>query len=99
MRLAVYLDGTINDDSDVDNGWSVEVAFPWESLKWLADGRSLPGREGDVWRMDLSRFQWLTTGGDRLCPGWAFNTHGVYDSHIPERFTYIHLSEKEVGAQ
>ena len=48
--------------------------------------------------MDLSRFQWFTgAGGSRVCPGWAFNTHGVYDSHIPERFTYIHLSETEVG--
>ena len=40
-----------------------------------------------------------SAGGGRLCPGWAFNTHGVYDSHIPERFTYIHLSETEVGKQ
>jgi len=100
MRHAVHRNGTINDDSDVDAGWTVEVAFPWQSLKWLADGRCLPGREGDVWRMDLSRFQWFTgAGGSRVCPGWAFNTHGVYDSHIPDRFTYIHLSETEVGVQ
>ncbi|MBT7858823.1 MAG: hypothetical protein HN712_00875 [Gemmatimonadetes bacterium] len=47
--------------------------------------------------MDLSRFQWIEEAGQRTCPGWAFNSHGVYDSHIPEKFTYIHLSEEEVG--
>jgi hypothetical protein len=25
---------------------------------------------------------------------WAFNKHGVYDSHIPECFTFVHFSTK-----
>jgi hypothetical protein len=98
LQWAVQLDGTLNDDSDVDRGWTVEIAFPWKSLAPLADGRSLPAKEGDTWRMDISRFQWLDEGGRRTCPGWAWNTHGVYDSHIPERFTYIHFSEEVVDA-
>jgi hypothetical protein len=49
--------------------------------------------------MDLSRFQWFEDAGRRTCPGWAWNCHGVYDSHIPERFTYIHLSEEPVSSQ
>jgi len=97
LRWAVDLQGTLNDDHDVDVGWSAEIAFPWAGLTHLADGRSLPPRQDDVWRMDLSRFQWMEEAGRRICPGWAFNSHGVYDSHIPEKFTYIHMSEQEVS--
>ena len=99
LKWAVHLDGTINDDRDVDKGWTAEIAFPWKGLKWLAEGRSLPGKEGDIWRMDLSRFEHIRTGGGTLCPGWALNAHGFYDSHIPHRFSYIHLSETEAGKQ
>ncbi len=57
LKTAVHVGGTINDNTDRDRGWSVELAFPWSSLRWLAtDGRSLPPEDGDVWRMDFSRF-------------------------------------------
>ncbi len=97
LKWAVHVDGTINDPTDRDRGWTAEIAFPWQGLKHLADGRSLPAREGDVWRMDFSRFQWIDEGGFRTCPGWAWNSHGIYDSHIPDRFSVIHFSEKAVG--
>ena len=97
MKWAVHVDGTINDPTDRDRGWTAEIAFPWQSLKHLADGRSLPAREGNIWRMDFSRFQWIDEGGFRTCPGWAWNSHGIYDSHIPDRFSVIHFSEKAVS--
>ena len=97
LKWAVHVDGTINDPTDRDRGWTAEIAFPWQGLKHLADGRSLPAREGDIWRMDFSRFQWIDEGGFRTCPGWAWNSHGIYDSHIPDRFSVIHFSEKAVG--
>lgn len=98
LKWAVHVDGTINDPTDRDRGWTAEIAFPWQGLKHFADGRSLPAREGDIWRMDFSRFQWIDEGGYRTCPGWAWNSHGIYDSHIPDRFSVIHFSEKVVGA-
>ena len=68
-------------------------------MRWMADGRSLPPREGDVWRVDISRFERLSYN-DITAPqsaGWVWNRHGVYDSHIPECFTYIHFSETDVS--
>jgi hypothetical protein len=99
LRWAVHVDGTLNDDSDIDRGWTAENAFPWRGLQRLSDGRPLPAGEGDVWRMDVSRFEWIEEGGRRPCPGWAWSSHGAYDSHIPDRFTYIHFSEQVVGSQ
>jgi hypothetical protein len=97
LKWAVQVDGTLNDDSDIDRGWTAEIAFPWQGLKHLAGGRSLPAREGDVWRMDFSRFEWIQEAGTRTCPGWAWNSHGFYDSHIPDRFTFVHFSEAAVS--
>jgi len=99
LRWAVQVDGTLNDDSDLDRGWTAEIAFPWQGLRHLTDGRSLPPRNGDTWRLDVSRFEWLEQGGRRVCPGWAWSSHGAYDSHIPDRFTYIHLSDQVVGTK
>ena len=99
LKWAVHVDGTINDPSDTDRGWTAEIAFPWQGLKHLADGRSLPPREGDAWRMDFSRFQWIEEAGLKTCPGWASTSHGIYDSHIPDRFSVIHFTEKVVGGE
>ncbi|MDI6844638.1 MAG: carbohydrate-binding family 9-like protein [Candidatus Saccharicenans sp.] len=96
LRWAVRVDGTINDSSDIDRGWTVELAFPWNGMEVLAQGRPLPPRHGDVWLMSFSRFEWLEVNGRRLdhSPGWALNAHGVYDSHIPECFSRVIFSEK-----
>jgi hypothetical protein len=96
LRAAVRVQGTLNDPADVDEGWTAEIAFPWSGLKHLAGSRPVPPRAGDVWRMDFSRFELLENCGVTVepHPGWALNRHGVYDSHIPECFSFVHFSEK-----
>ena len=81
---------------DVDKGWTVELAFPWKGMEMLADGRPLPPKDSNTWRMDFSRFQAFDLKGNLVQPsaGWAFNKHGIYDSHIPECFTFVHFSTK-----
>jgi hypothetical protein len=98
MRSAVQVDGSLNDNTDIDNGWTVELAFPWKGMELLADGRSIPPQDGDTWRMNFSRFDAFDLKGNPVQPstGWAFNKHGVYDSHIPECFTFVHFSTKAV---
>jgi hypothetical protein len=95
LTAAVKVHGTVNDPSNVDKGWTAEMAFPWQGMKVLAADRPLPPQDGDVWRMDFSRFELLEYCGVRAepHPGWALNRHGVYDSHIPESFSFVHFSE------
>jgi hypothetical protein len=100
LKTAVHVDGTINDDTDRDRGWTVELAFPWTGMKALAlgDGRSLPPRDGDVWRMDFSRFNQYREAPPAEDPGgWAWSPHGVWDSHVPELFPFIHFSTRPVS--
>jgi hypothetical protein len=98
MAAAVHVDGTLNDDRDIDRGWTVEAIFPWAGMDILAQGRTCPPLPGDVWRMDFSRFEALTSCGRRVQPdpGWALNKHGAYDSHRPECFSFIHFSGVDV---
>src|SRR6267378_5593111 len=95
LRHAVHVDGTLNKRDDVDRGWTVEVALPWKGLELLADGRSLPPKDGDVWRIDCSRFEKIGRNREVLdpCAGWTWNRHGYYDSHIPEVFPYVTFSD------
>jgi hypothetical protein len=100
LRAAVHVDGTVNDNSDRDRGWSVEIAIPWTGLAALArpDGRSLPPHDGDVWRMDFSRFNRYKEAPPADDPGgWAWSPHGVWDSHVPEVFPRIRFSTRRVG--
>ena len=102
MKTAVAVDGTVNQDNDRDRGWTVELAFPWKGMEWLAraDNRSLPPKEGDVWRMDFSRFNtYKESPPAKDSGGWVWSKHGVWDSHIPECFPFIRFSTKIVSAQ
>jgi len=91
------VDGTLNDNSDHGRGWTVELALPWKSMEWLAaaDGRALPPQEGDVWRMDFSRFnQYREAPPANDSGAWFWSPHGVRDSHIPECYLIIHFTEE-----
>lgn len=99
MKSAVHIDGTVNNNTDRDRGWTVELAFPWKNMKWLAtDGRSLPPREGDLWRMDFSRFNtYKEAPPAKDSGGWFWTRHGVWDSHVPECFAFVVFSTNGVG--
>lgn len=73
MRFAIHASGTVNDASDRDEGWVVELAIPFADLKpptRRADGtewtlppitehlRATVPSIGDVWRINFSRVQW-----------------------------------------
>jgi hypothetical protein len=98
MKTAVQVDGTINNDTDRDRGWTVELAFPWRNMKWLAtDGRALPPKDGDVWRLDFSRFNtYKEAPPAKDSGGWFWTRHGVWDSHIPECFVFVTFSTNRV---
>lgn len=69
LKVAVRVNGTINDPASSDKGWSVEVGIPWKALGELhrgyADSPSrrpnsspVPPQHGDQWRINFSRVEW-----------------------------------------
>ena len=75
--MGVELTGTLNDPSDKDGGWSVELAIPWAELVPPGeaqpnafsdpplDTHGSPPAPGDSWRINFSRVDWPmgTSGG------------------------------------
>ena len=75
----IDIDGTLNDPTDVDRGWTLEVAIPFKLFEnVLPQGHPNPG---DRWRLNLSRLedemrsksQW--SQGDRNFPRFHLKEH------------------------
>lgn len=92
LQTAVHIDGSLNDPAHPSRGWSVELAFPWTGMTWLANGRALPPAEGDVWRLFLGRYEKMMLNGQETHAGWAWDAIGTDDNHYPELFTPITFS-------
>jgi hypothetical protein len=105
LKTAVHVDGTLNNPTDVDKGWSVEIAFPWKVLGELAY-RPAPPRDGDQWRVNLSRVEWeheVVDGKYRKVAGkrennWVWSPQGVINMHRPETWGYVQFSTAPIGS-
>ncbi len=104
LKKAVSIDGTLNDPSDTDRGWTVTLALPWAALAEHA-GRPVPPQDGDQWRVNFSRVEWDVTVEDgvyRKVPetpehNWVWSPQGVIDMHRPERWGYVQFSTDAPG--
>lgn len=92
LQTAVQPAITFNRDGTPRTGWTVEVAFPWAGMTWLANGRSLPPADGDLWRLFIGRYEQVNINGQTHTVGWAWHPIGSDDNHVPERFTPIQFS-------
>ncbi len=103
LKSAVHVDGTINDPSDTDHGWSVDIAIPFAGLAKYADAVSCPPKAGDQWRLNFSRVEWLADvvdGKYRKVPkakhdedNWVWSPQGVVDMHRPERWGFVQFCD------
>lgn len=101
VRTAVAIDGTLNDPSDIDREWSVEIAIPWRSLRDVA-GVPCPPRDGDQWRINFSRVEWqhmIEDGRYRKVPdtpeyNWVWSPQHAIDMHRPEWWGVLQFSDR-----
>ena len=106
LRTAVAVDGTLGDPTDVDRGWSVEIAIPWDVLEEAA-GRPVPPEPGDRWRLNFSRVQWRAevvdgsyvkqtdpdTGEALDEDNWVWSPQGLIAMHYPEMWGFVEFVE------
>ena len=107
LKTAVHIDGTLNDPTDTDVGWSVEIAFPWAVLQECAN-RPMPPEDVSRMRVNFSRVQWRTrvtdgryeketdpqTGEPLAEDNWVWSPQGLIAMHYPERWGYVHFSKR-----
>ncbi len=109
LEVAVHVDGTLNDPSDTDTGWSIEIAIPLQALRECNRGR-LPA-PGDRWRINFSRVEWRTiaengryeketdpqTGRPYPEDNWVWSPQGRINMHMPEMWGYLQFSDITAG--
>lgn len=108
LKTAVNIEGTLNDPTNKDKGWSVEIAIPWEVLKEANTHNEVPKNE--FWRINFSRVNWdfqleektysrkKDEKGNYLPEyNWVWSPQGVINMHEPEHWGYVYFSTKEVG--
>ena len=104
VRSAVAVEGTINDPSDRDTGWTVEVAIPWSSMADTA-GVRCPPRASDTWHVNFSRVQWPieVVGGGYVKPegvredNWVWSPQYAIDMHRPEYWGLVQFAAQAPG--
>lgn len=87
IKTAVHVNGTLNDDK-ADNGWSVEMAIPFQSL----DVSFTKAARLQDWRVNFSRVEWLKKDGPE--ENWVWSPTGVIDIHHPDRWGIVHFEGK-----
>ena len=78
IKCASKLYGTLNDPSDTDHGWTMEVQIPLAG----PPGGKTP-EIGEVWRMNLYRIHGWTKPDQEL---QAWSVVGIGNFHVPQRF-------------
>ena len=98
LKSAVHIDGTLNDPTDRDRGWTVELALPWTVLREAAPERRGP-KVGETWRLNFSRVQWETNvvAGSYVKleqpeHNWVWSPQGEINMHIPERWGFLRFA-------
>lgn len=97
LKSATQVYGSLNDPIDVDQGWSVEIAIPFNVLKEYAPD-VVPPQPGQIWRLNFSRVEWKTEiqngryvkmthpeTGERLPEdNWVWSPQYHINMHMPE---------------
>lgn len=98
LCTAVSVQGTLNDPTDVDHGWRVEIAIPWAALNEISK-QDLPPQHGQSMRVNFSRVEWdieIRDGQYVKIPhhaehNWVWSPQGVVDMHQPEQWGIVNF--------
>ena len=108
LKSAVSIDGTLNNASDTDKGWTLEIAIPWSVYKTSYYQDNVP--RDQFWRVNFSRVNWQhdiidekysrkKDENDKFLHeyNWVWSPQGVINMHEPEKWGYVYFSSNEVG--
>ncbi len=108
LKSAVHIEGTLNNPTDTDHFWSVEIAIPWAAMREAHRENNVPTQK--FWRVNFSRVHWdfdLTDGkydkkrdnGGKYLPeyNWVWSPQWKISMHEPELWGYVYFSSKKVG--
>ncbi len=85
LKTAVAIEGTLNNPSDKDRGWTLEIAYPLAAFN--SRQPVPPPHPGTEWRINFSRVEWKP--GQPKEDNWVWTPQGVINMHVPDRWGYL----------
>ncbi|MCE5250224.1 carbohydrate-binding family 9-like protein [bacterium] len=90
-HMSQSIRGTVNDDSDTDTSWTLEIAVRFSDYTKLSSGAT--PKDGEMWEIGLNRC------GGKINPQnsqWSQSQTPTHNFHRPEDFGQIFFSTKKV---
>ncbi|MBT9332551.1 carbohydrate-binding family 9-like protein [Acidipila sp. 4G-K13] len=85
LKTAVGIEGTLNNSTDKDRSWTVEIAFPWKA--YTSRQPVVSPKPGSVMRINFSRVEWKP--GNPKEDNWVWSPQGVINMHVPGKWGYL----------
>lgn len=89
LRVGTSIRGTLNNSSDKDTSWTVEIAIP---LRDIQPVNLPPISDGDIWKMNLYRMERFPV---KEFIAWSPTLQNKF--HVPSRFGSMMFSMKRVS--
>ncbi|MDR0754099.1 MAG: carbohydrate-binding family 9-like protein [Prevotellaceae bacterium] len=100
LEKAIFLNGTLNNSTDIDSFWTIELAIPFSAFDEYSDGKH--PCNGTKWKLNLLRVQWnfeiidgkyvkKTDEKGKLLKSkfWVWSPQKQVNMHIPERWGIV----------
>ncbi|MDR1552229.1 MAG: carbohydrate-binding family 9-like protein [Prevotellaceae bacterium] len=108
IRKAIFLNGTLNNPTDIDSFWTIELAMPFAALDEYSDGKH-PDNE-TKWRLNFLRVQWNfdivdgkyvkktdDKGKSLRSDLWVWSPQKQVNMHIPERWGIVEFKKESLN--
>jgi hypothetical protein len=102
IQSKVIANGTINNNSDIDSSWTVEMAIPFTAIS--RNNRIASPSTTNPSRINFSRVQWTLEPDGKTYRkklnenkrtisehNWVWNPTGVIDMHVPVKWGYLYF--------
>lgn len=110
LKSAVKINGTLNNPTDIDQGWTLEIAIPFKVFRTSYYDNNIP--KDTFWRVNFSRVNWdfqleqnryqrkkNKQGKFESEYNWVWSPMWVINMHRPEDWGYVYFSSKKAGEQ
>ena len=104
LKSAVKVHGTLNNPSDIDSLWTLELAIPLKPLINLKNEPKTMPTEGEQWRLNFSRVEWdhdiIEGKYDRKKENgrylkeynWVWSNQKKITMHEPEKWGFLQFT-------
>lgn len=99
LEAKTIISGTNSNSGDVDNGYTVEIKIPLNSLSSMPNGNYTAIQEGSTWKGNLFKINYNTGAGIHSGTDYlSWSNHGTFGFHQPTKFATFTFGALSVGS-